>query len=49
MNNFKENIDSNKYFKSLPSYIQETIKQASVDFNSEDELKKFAENLMNKS
>lgn len=45
-NTFKENIDSNQYFKSLPIYVQETIKQSSIDIDSEEDLRKCAEKLM---
>lgn len=43
---FKDNIDSNQYFKTLPTYVQETIKQSGIDINSEEELRKCAEKLM---
>ena len=45
-NTFKENIDSNRYFQTLPTYVQETIKQSGFDINSEEELRKCAEKLM---
>ena len=45
-NTFKENIDSNRYFQTLPTYVQETIKQSGIDINSEEELRKCAEKLM---
>ena len=45
-NSFKENIESNQYFQSLPVFVQETIKQSGIQINSEDELKKCTEKLM---
>ena len=45
-NTFKENIESNKYFQSLPTYIKETIKQSGFEINSEEELRTTAEKLM---
>lgn len=47
-NNFKDNLDNNSYFMSLPAFIQESIKQTGVNITSEEELRKCAENLMNK-
>lgn len=44
--NFKENLESNKYFQSLPSYVQETIKQSGITIDSEEELRRCAEKLM---
>ena len=35
-----------QYFASLPMYVQETIKQNAVKITTENELRKFAENLM---
>lgn len=35
-----------QYFSSLPMYVQETIKQSAVKITTENELRKFAENLM---
>ena len=35
-----------QYFASLPMYVQETIKQSAVKITTENELRKFAENLM---
>lgn len=46
---FKENIESNRYFQTLPAYVQETIKQSGLDINSEEELRKCAEKLINKN
>ncbi len=46
--NFKDNLESNSYFQSLPSYVQETIKQSGIDITSVEELKKCANALMNK-
>lgn len=37
-----------KYFSSLPSMIKESIIQSGVQFNSEDELQAFVENLQKK-
>ena len=45
-NTFAENLDTNQYFLSLPPYVQETVKQASVKVQSEEDLRKIAENLM---
>lgn len=44
--NFKENLEKNKYFQSLPSYAQETIKQSGIPINSEEDLRRCAEKLM---
>ena len=38
-----------QYFSSLPLFVQETIKQSAVEMNTEDELRKFAENFMRPS
>lgn len=46
MDSFKDRIDDNHYFKSLPNYIQETIKQSGIDIDSEEELRECAENLL---
>ena len=46
MSNFKSSLSNNKYFKSLPTYIQETIMQSGTEINSEEELRQYAENLM---
>ena len=35
-----------QYFSSLPLYIQETIQQSAIKLNTEDELRRFAQNLM---
>lgn len=45
-NNFKETIDSNRYFQTLPHSVQEAIKQSGIDINSEEELRKCAEKFM---
>jgi len=45
-NNFFANIESNAYFQSLPTFIQETIKQGNSQITSEADLRKCAENLM---
>ena len=42
-NSFKETLDSNHYFKTLPTYVQETIKQSGIDIKSEEDLRKCAE------
>lgn len=47
-NAFKENIESNRYFQTLPTNVQEAIKQSGIDINSEEELRKCAEKLMKK-
>lgn len=44
--NFKESIETNQYFQTLPSYVQETIKQSNINIQSENELKQIAEKLM---
>lgn len=41
-----ENPQMQQYFSSLPVYVQETIKQSAPKITNEDELRKFAENLM---
>lgn len=46
MSNFKDTLKDNQYFKSLPTYVQETIMQGNANINSEEELKRYAENLM---
>ena len=43
---FKENLENNQYFQSLPSYVQETIKQSGITIDSEEELRRCAEKLM---
>lgn len=48
MNDFKENLNNNQYFQSLPAYVQETIKQSGVNISSEEELRNCAENLQKK-
>ncbi len=45
-NTFKETLDSNRYFQTLPTYVQETIKQSGIDINSEEDLRRCAEKLM---
>ncbi len=47
-NVFFQNIDSNQYFQSLPSFVQESIKQGGPQIKSEEDLRKCAENLMKK-
>lgn len=47
-NCFFKNIDTNKYFQSLPPFVQESIKQSSPQIKSEDDLRKCAKNLLNK-
>lgn len=37
--------DTEMYFKSLPSFIQETIIQSGAAFNSIEELKNLAKNI----
>lgn len=41
-----QNPQSSQYFNSLPPMVQETIMQTGVKFTNEDDLKKYAENLM---
>lgn len=48
-NNFRDTLETNSYFKTLPAYVQETIKQSSMDINSEEELRRCAEKLMRNS
>ena len=43
MNSSKYTFESSPYFKSLPSNVQETIKQSGITINSEDDLKKLDE------
>lgn len=45
-NNFKEHLNSNKYFKSLSPITQEAIKQSNIEIESEEDLRRLAENLM---
>lgn len=47
-NPFFQNIESNQYFQSLPTFIQETIKQGGSDIKSEEELRRCAEELIKK-
>ncbi len=47
-NNFFQNIDSNQYFQTLPTFVQETIKQGGPEIKSEEDLRRCAENLMKK-
>lgn len=44
-NTFAQNLDTNQYFLSLPSFVQESIKQANPEVESDDDLRKIAENL----
>ena len=44
-NTFAENLSSNQYFLSLPSYVQETIKQAGPTVQSDEDLRKIADHL----
>ena len=44
-NNEKDAVKN--YFDSLPEYLRENIKQSDVDFDTVEELKLFAENMMN--
>lgn len=39
------NLDENQYFMSLPTYIQESIKQSGIVITSEEQLKQCVENL----
>lgn len=38
-----------QYFNSLPEFVQETIKQSSIQPQNKEELQKCAENLMKKN
>jgi len=40
-------LKSSKYFSSLSNFIQESITQSGVDFDSEEELSEFVKNLEN--
>lgn len=44
--NFKENIEKNQYFQSLPPFVQETILQSGIKIGSESDLKKFEQKLI---
>jgi len=46
-NTFAENLNTNQYFLSLPSYVQEAIKQAGPKVQSDEDLRKIADNLTN--
>ncbi|BCI60273.1 hypothetical protein [Solibaculum mannosilyticum] len=41
-----ENSAMQQYFMSLPTYIQETIKQSGAQITTQEELRQCAENLM---
>lgn len=45
LSNSKYTFESSPYFKSLPSNIQETIKQSGITINSEDDLKECVKTL----
>lgn len=45
-NNDSFNIQNSEYFKTLPSFVKETIMQSSGLINNEEELKETAEKLM---
>jgi hypothetical protein len=45
---FAENLNTNPYFLSLPTYVQETIKQAGPKVQSDEDLRKIADNLTKK-
>ena len=42
----KYTFESSPYFQSLPSNIQDTIKQSGITINSEDDLKECVKTLM---
>ena len=44
--NFSENMKSNAYFQSLPTWVQETIQQTAITLHSEEGLRQCAEKLM---
>ncbi len=45
-----ESADAVKnYFDSLPEYLRENIKQSNVKFENVEDLKHYAENMMNKN
>jgi len=46
LSNSKYTFESSPYFKSLPSNIQDTIKQSGITINSEDDLKECVKTLM---
>ncbi len=45
-NCFYKNLDTNEYFRSLPSFVQEAIRQSSPQINSEEDLRRCAKNLL---
>ena len=47
-NTFAENLDTNQYFLSLPAYVQQSIKQAGPKVESEEDLRRIADNLTKK-
>ena len=45
-NQFMLGLKDNAYFQSLPVFIQENIKQSGVTLNSENDLKRLAQNML---
>ncbi len=48
-NTFAENLNTNQYFLTLPAYVQESIKQAGPKVQSEEDLRRIADNLIKKN
>ena len=48
-NTFQENLEQNVYFKGLPPFVQESIRQSGISLSSEEELRQLARSLMRTS
>lgn len=48
-NTFQENLEQNVYFKRLPPFVQESIRQSGISLSSEEELRQLARSLMRTS
>lgn len=48
-NTFQENLEQNMYFKGLPPFVQESIRQSGISLSSEEELRQLARSLMRTS
>lgn len=48
MNEFTAHMSEDSYFAGLPKLIQETIKQTGIEFSSQEELRQYAEKLMDR-
>ena len=46
MTEFMKNLTSNAYFKTLPAWVQESIRQTDVPLSTEEELRALAQNLL---